>query len=650
MGNIPFMQKGRLNSNIAVILFISAVCFYLARYLSYSALPEVSSKYPLGWWGWWDQSLYLRSAHALSMLDFRAESHWYPLGYPVLGAIFYKILPVHPFLLPDLLFFLGIVRLLYSIYIRFLTRWESVILVALTLFVDEITMETMVVPWNTIPTHFFIYLTTSLLVFREQSTSNFVKAALVAGAIFLCRQGDVLFVAPVFAFAAIETRDLIKILAYFSVSFLVFLPFLVITLVSNKYIFGVYLKTPYYMAATGNGFSFYNLPYKAYSLLVEAKTLYSLSTPMLLKLYPWLLLVLPGAIYAYRKYGLKVVGVLVSIFISYLYYFSYNDLDSQNLFLYLLMHYLAWTVPLLALFAYLTVRSAWSALGWRWTALLTVPVIAVIMFFGIKLKAVEWNGRVTFAGEIGRAAKSGEKTEGSVDYKGGNGKVLRIDLDSRAKFNVLHLLSWPENSSAVPIVTVDGRSFKNITDYRSIFRRDGVMLFFNRPIEAGSIEIGSIPEFQGRLSVSEIRLLSLMPDFGGVAWAAFDRHMRMVSAVKADEAGDLVGPSDKCEGDGSKDQTIRLSIRPELGRRISDIELASMGKTPGRWVSCDAAGGSWRLAVVEKAANTGRRPEFFRGGSFIVHFHDNGSVAQGSPMKLRGIGKDGEEVFSVEVK
>ena len=50
--------------------------FYVADYLGYAALPGNNPNYPLGWWGWWDQSKFLRSTRAQARLDFSPTQHW----------------------------------------------------------------------------------------------------------------------------------------------------------------------------------------------------------------------------------------------------------------------------------------------------------------------------------------------------------------------------------------------------------------------------------------------------------------------------------------------------------------------------------------------------------------------------------------------
>jgi hypothetical protein len=48
----------------------------LRTYATNPARPGASSRFPLGWWGWWDQSQYLLSARALAHFDFASDQHW----------------------------------------------------------------------------------------------------------------------------------------------------------------------------------------------------------------------------------------------------------------------------------------------------------------------------------------------------------------------------------------------------------------------------------------------------------------------------------------------------------------------------------------------------------------------------------------------
>src|SRR4051812_16343142 len=84
----------------------AAALIALARYVvmheEHPFRPGASSG-SLGWFEWADASRYLRAALAWSHLDFRGSEHWYPPGYPFLGALGRALTPAQPFYVPDVL-------------------------------------------------------------------------------------------------------------------------------------------------------------------------------------------------------------------------------------------------------------------------------------------------------------------------------------------------------------------------------------------------------------------------------------------------------------------------------------------------------------------------------------------------------------------
>ena len=123
-----------------------------------------------------------------------------------------------------------------------------------------------------------------------------------------------------------------------------------------------------------------------------------------------------------------------------------------------------------------------------------------------------------------------------------------------------------------------------------------------------------------------------------------------VKATKIGEVSDLVGSSSKCDTpDGQKDQGIRLQIPPELGAKVSYLELFSTGKVSGKWASCAAPdAGAWRLAVTEEGSDKPTE-NLSKGGVFVVHAADNGAFSDQATLELKGMGKDGQEVFQLTI-
>ena len=76
---------------------------YQQIYWTYSSVPGNSANYPLGWWGWIHQGLYLKSAKAFASFDMASDAHFYPPFYPLLGAIFLSFSDTSSILLAKIL-------------------------------------------------------------------------------------------------------------------------------------------------------------------------------------------------------------------------------------------------------------------------------------------------------------------------------------------------------------------------------------------------------------------------------------------------------------------------------------------------------------------------------------------------------------------
>jgi len=124
-----------------------------------------------------------------------------------------------------------------------------------------------------------------------------------------------------------------------------------------------------------------------------------------------------------------------------------------------------------------------------------------------------------------------------------------------------------------------------------------------------------------------------------------------LKATKIGEVSDLVTLLSCEKRDGQKDQGIRLQIPPEKGAQVSYMELRASGTT-GVWDSCSApVTGTWKLQVAEEGADEPMGPhlDLSKGGVFVLHYTDNETVATQATFELKGMDKDGQEIFRVTV-
>lgn len=70
---------------VDALFLVLVAAVYVFFYIKVSGTSGPQSL-RLGWFDWWDQSQYLKSASAFYRLDLSSELHWYPIGYSLLGA------------------------------------------------------------------------------------------------------------------------------------------------------------------------------------------------------------------------------------------------------------------------------------------------------------------------------------------------------------------------------------------------------------------------------------------------------------------------------------------------------------------------------------------------------------------------------------
>ena len=368
------------SARFMVLALTGLAILYLLAYLGHPVLPGNDLSAPIGWWGWWDQSQYLKCTAALAHGQLTQDTYWYPLGYPLLGALFYHWTPRHAFLIPNLAFALGSTVLFYKIARRHLSPLETVLLLFIFFgFYPGMLQIALVEPWNTIPTLFLSYLIIFLVGFRQPSAQRVLAAFACVGLIFVCRPGDALCLAAIPAIAILglprwRTRTLVAAVGAGIVA-----AFVVAVLFTNHAVFGSW-RTPYDRMQEEMGVASYSIAGKLFGLLIDGDTLFREPQAALVRHFPWAILVLPGTVYLLFRYRTQALGVILSILATYALYFLYNDFWPSTVYRYHTIHYLVWTVPPMALATYLGIKEAWKHRFARWSYL-SIPLFLFPVFF-----------------------------------------------------------------------------------------------------------------------------------------------------------------------------------------------------------------------------------------------------------------------------
>ena len=131
-----------------ILLWVLAA-LYLLVYFGHPALPGNNPAFPLGWWGWFDQGEYLKAAKAISRFDLASSNFFYPPLYPLLGAIFVVVNPMHAFAILNMACFLLFAHYFVSMAARHIGWWWASLILFLT-FVspNNIVLYIWAEPWT----------------------------------------------------------------------------------------------------------------------------------------------------------------------------------------------------------------------------------------------------------------------------------------------------------------------------------------------------------------------------------------------------------------------------------------------------------------------------------------------------------------------
>lgn len=358
-------SKSYMSQRLPLAIGMLITLLYLETYFSSPYSPGNRTE---SWWGWWDQSHYLLSAHGLAHGLFDPSLHWYPLGYALLGAPFIQMSAGHPFALPDL----GCLLLTYLAFLSFscsagISRPVAALLFLAGAFGSEALRNVWAEPWNTTLSTALIW---SMLAIVAQLFVGMPTGRLriwrlgalgwLASAIVFCRPTDALLVAICVGWLGNH------VLRHRLMKPLDIVPLLVGGLVASLpeallwwRIYGWH-ESPYMEASKELGFSLRGLWWKTYMLLLTPRPWFPTGAG-LVERWPWLIPGIAGIValpWIERGRTRSLLALLAISIVSYdLLFFSYVDLLPSGLWRFHNVHYFKWTIPGLLLLAYVLLRA-----------------------------------------------------------------------------------------------------------------------------------------------------------------------------------------------------------------------------------------------------------------------------------------------------
>ncbi|TNE89616.1 MAG: hypothetical protein EP330_10635 [Deltaproteobacteria bacterium] len=458
------------------LLMALATAGYSAAYWLHKELP-IAGTYPdrNGWWTRHDPHKYREQAEAISRWALDGETHHYPIGYALSASPFALWDPQHAFFVPNLFYVLVMTAALYALARRTLRPLESLLVVAAATWACSSLLDiALIIPRSTIATHAAGYTMLALFAWRPPSLALVFQLVFIDGLVYLTRPGDAVFLSPLLVMAVLQLptwkeRGIGGTLGPALLSL-----FLLANRTLNHSI--VRTATTHYEEKHTKGFTFERIFETFYTTYLDGGPIYRSEDVPLFWRMPWLLLVVVGVIWAYRRDGWRQLGVFGTVVGSLCFYLVYQNMDPVSLWNFHLVRYITWAFPVLFVYAWLAVRFGL----WRIDKRLSAALVLIPALYFWTLRLEESNPLEVAVLEDGTLRAEGEALPEGYDLI-----VVREPL-----------------SDETALVTVDGRKLQNPREMhkRRSFHKEtslrGVVLYIHDKVAVD--RIGLNPELAGR--------------------------------------------------------------------------------------------------------------------------------------------------------
>lgn len=325
-----------------------------------------------GWWNWWDQSKYLKSAHALASADLRPSEHWYPFGYSLLATPFIFVWPQDPFYPVNFISFLALAIALVRLGIGLgLGPFAGVAAFVLGVLPADL-FVLYVVPWSTTPVAaLYVGILVVYVATVREGLTYWRSLALAAGSALVgaIRPTDAVALAPIFVHLVMhewrrwgnanghEHQRLLRSTA-FGIAAAFFL--LGLYLLLHLAVYGTAVSE-YSRVAAAFGLDPSLIPLRYFLLFNSPRDFYGDGLGILEK-YPLLVFGIFGLVYSLMFCRFKAIPLVVMSSLAI--YLSFVDFLPSGLWRYANVHYLKWTFPVMVLLAFKSIGEVVMGATW----------------------------------------------------------------------------------------------------------------------------------------------------------------------------------------------------------------------------------------------------------------------------------------------
>jgi len=346
-------KENKKTLTFAVLLGLLALVLFGSYY--YMTYERPSQLNPLGYYGAYDQSQYLEMAKEMS--DFKLATFTYGIGYPILGAMFYRIYPKDPFMPVNFFFFIGTaIMTFYASRKIFENSNAKGALVTILFLLSTSIVNYVVMPWNSTVNLFLFSIIFYIVISKKISLPRVLIVAVCVAWIFAARYIDIFFIGPFLLAWFYTNRKEKKIIQNFII-FCIGMVLLVapVFYLHNKY-FGGPLKTPYTTHMRDDGYSDQDLQRydlgevsdSWFTLLFGLRTPDDLLYPPLLKTAP-IFFLFPLAIWGLiRRKSLLLWSLFLGMVTAFIFYGSFPAFNGFSV-RYGCVHYIKMWFPFITL-------------------------------------------------------------------------------------------------------------------------------------------------------------------------------------------------------------------------------------------------------------------------------------------------------------
>lgn len=471
---------------VPVLAVVLALALYAVAYHFHPNRPTPGIPHS-GWFGWFDDAKYLRAALAWSHLDLSAAEHWYPAGYPILGAIGLALTPVRPFYLPDALALAASDWLFAAIAAELLRRPGARALGALaflaTACVNGTALSVWVIPYTTTPATVAIYacLLAALRFMARPRPSTCLAAGLCGGGIALFRPTEAALTLGVaglaMAWTMLRRRVPLSRFALTAGAGLCGAAVPAAIFLATEWATGGFAPGGYLSISALFGFEWRLIPLHWVELFEDPRPLWPGGHGMVL-VFPWILPGVAGmaaALAGCRRETRAGHALLIGAVVLHCAVFlAYRDMHPNQLWWIFLYHYFKWVLPVLGLYAALL--PAWL-LGRRRVPALAAALAAVLALFPWRAEL-----RVLPAGAQQAVRLDDHRLRLPDGLPSVHDAVL---LPAEGNFDTVF--------EGVHVLEAAGRRFRTPFDFRAFLRPGGLMLIPVRPLPAASSVVSFAP-------------------------------------------------------------------------------------------------------------------------------------------------------------